>query len=104
MHTLGTRLSATLAGTGGEQCMIDVPDWNFEWQLDYAYVEPATYDRADELTVRCEYDNSPENQPLLDGQPITPRDVTWGEGSLDEMCLNYVWFRYERSAFLGAFP
>jgi Copper type II ascorbate-dependent monooxygenase, C-terminal domain len=102
MHMLGTRLSATLLRAGGDECMIDVPDWDFEWQLDYAYAEPTSYDRADELTVRCEYDNSAANQPLIDGLPIAPRDVTWGEGSLDEMCLNYVWFRYERSAFLAA--
>jgi hypothetical protein len=56
----------------------------------------------DTLTVRCEYDNSPANQSLLNGQRIQPRDVTWGEGSLAEMCLNYVWFRFNRADFLAA--
>jgi hypothetical protein len=28
--------------------------------------------------------------------------VTFGEGSLDEMCLHYVWLRMDRAAFLSA--
>jgi len=104
MHTLGTRLSAKLAAQGADHCMIDVPAWDFEWQLDYTFSEPVSYGPEDELTVRCEYDNGPDNQPFLDGMRLTPRDVTWGEGSLDEMCLNYVWLRFERTAFESAAP
>lgn len=103
MHRLGTRLTATLSRAGEPECMIDVPNWDAEWQLDYSYREPVAYESADTLTVRCEYDNSPENQPILDGVPLAPRDVGWGEGSLDEMCLNYVWFRYDRDPFLAAY-
>lgn len=103
MHTLGSRLSAMLTRPDGTtQCMIDVPKWNFEWQLDYSYAKTETYAAEDMLSVRCEYDNTAEHQPVLNGQRIQPRDVTWGEGSLDEMCLNYVWFRYDRAAFLTA--
>jgi hypothetical protein len=103
MHTLGTRLSAMLTrADGSAQCMIDVPEWDFEWQLDYGYATPELYGPDDMLTVSCEYDNSPANQPYLNGEQLPPRDVTWGEGSLDEMCLNYVWFRYPREDFLAA--
>ncbi len=103
MHTLGTRLSSTLTRTNGsESCMIDVPNWDFEWQFDYSYATPTTYGANDTLSVRCEYDNSPAHQPMLNGERIQPRNVTWGEGSLAEMCLNYVWFRYDRDAFVAA--
>jgi hypothetical protein len=40
--------------------------------------------------VECHYDNSPGNQPVVDGQRLPPRDVTWGEGTHDEMCLSYI--------------
>ena len=30
-----------------------------------------------------------EHQPVADGVQQTPRNVTFGEGSLDEMCLHY---------------
>lgn len=103
MHTLGTRLSARMnRADGSTQCLIDVPVWDFEWQLDYSYAQPELFAPEDSITVTCEYDNSAENQPVLDGERLAPRNVGFGEGSLDEMCLNYVWFRYDRSSFLGA--
>jgi len=57
---------------------------------------------GDSVTVTCEYDNSPEHQPLLLGQKITPRDVGWGEGTFDEMCLNYAWIRFDQTAYEAA--
>jgi hypothetical protein len=47
------------------------------------------------------YDNSAAHQPIVDGVQQQPRTVTFGEGSLDEMCLHYVWLRMDRKAFLG---
>lgn len=103
MHNLGTRLSSQIIRADGTtDCMVDVPNWSFEWQLDYLFGTPVSYGPGDTLTVRCEYDNSPENQAVINGQQVTPRNVTWGEGSLDEMCLNYVWVRYPRQAFFDA--
>jgi hypothetical protein len=103
MHNLGTRLSSEIVRADGTRgCMVDVPGWSFEWQMDYLFDEPVTYASGDRLTIRCEYDNSPANQAVINGEQVTPRDVTWGEGSLDEMCLNYVWVRYPREAFFAA--
>jgi hypothetical protein len=103
MHSLGTRLSSEIVRADGTRsCMVDVPNWSFEWQLDYLFNTPVTYATGDRLTIKCEYDNSPENQPVINGEQVTPRNITWGEGSLDEMCLNYVWVRYPRQAFFDA--
>jgi hypothetical protein len=103
MHNLGTRLSSEIVRADGTRaCMVDVPGWSFEWQLDYLFDAPVTYAPGDQLTIRCEYDNSPANQAVINGEKVTPRNVTWGEGSLDEMCLNYVWVRYPRQAFFDA--
>lgn len=103
MHMFGTNIrERILRADGSEECMVQVPNWDFEWQLDYPFVEPAQYGPDDRLVLECTYDNSSVNQPTLNGKRITPQDVTWGEGSFDEMCLNYVWFRYPRDAFLAA--
>jgi hypothetical protein len=102
-HHLASRMSATLKrADGAEECMIDVPRWDFGWQLDYLYESAVAYAPTDQLVVTCEYDNSAENQAVVDGVKMAPRDVTWGEGSLDEMCLHYVWLRFEREPFLEA--
>jgi hypothetical protein len=41
------------------------------------------------MQLTCEYDNSAANQPVIDGVQQPPKDVAWGEGTADEMCLNY---------------
>ena len=106
MHALGTRLSATRTDeAGNSMCLADVPRWDFTWQFDYAYASDAAValGQNDLITVRCEYDNSAENQQLdASGALRAPRDVGFGEGTSDEMCLNYVWLRYDRQAFLEA--
>jgi hypothetical protein len=102
-HHLASRMSATLVRADGtRECMIDVPDWDFHWQLDYMYSEGLAFGADDQLNVQCEFDNTPENQAVVDGVRLEPRQVTWGEGSLDEMCLHYIWMRYEREPFLAA--
>ena len=44
----------------------------------------------DEVEITCTYDNSAANQPVVDGQPREPAQVGWGDGSYDEMCLDYL--------------
>jgi len=48
--------------------------------------------RGDQIYLECHWDNSAENQALVEGQPLPPRDVTWGEGTTDEMCLSGFYF------------
>jgi hypothetical protein len=94
-HMIAKELKATLTRAGGTtECLTDVPDWSFEWQMDYIFKDPLPLAAGDSVHVECDYDNSPSHQPTVDGvkrqQPIT---VTAGEGSSDEMCLHYIWLR-----------
>jgi hypothetical protein len=88
MHTLGVRaaLSVERAG-GGSDCVLDIPAWDFHWQGSYGLVAPMAVAPGDQLRIECHWDNSATHQPTVDGQPLPPRDVTWGEGTTDEMCL-----------------
>ncbi|MDI3289600.1 hypothetical protein [Polyangium sp. 15x6] len=36
---------------------------------------------------RMPRDHTAENQPVVDGVKMPPKDVPWGEGTTDEMCL-----------------
>lgn len=85
MHQLGTRIRVSSSLAGEETCMVDIPDWDFNWQGIYLFEESREVKAGSTLAIDCWYDNSAENQP--GGQ--TPRDVEWGEGTYDEMCLNY---------------
>ncbi|MBN4050266.1 hypothetical protein JYT28_00770 [Desulfobulbus sp. AH-315-M07] len=89
MHTRGTkiRLGHKPAGSGQDNCLIDIPRWDFDWQVGYWLTETVSYVPGDTLTLECHWDNSASNQPWIDGQQMAPEDLNWGEGTNDEMCL-----------------
>ena len=88
MHLLGTqgRLSIERAD-GGEECLLEIPKWDFSWQGAYALAEPKVLELGNRIRIECQWNNTAENQPIIDGSPTTPADTVWGEGTLDEMCL-----------------
>lgn len=93
MHMLGTQVRLeVLHQGGGSTCLLDVPRWDFNWQREYSLIEPYTVQQGDRLKITCVYDNSAENQPIVNGVRQAPRDVAWGESSLDEMCMTYMTF------------
>jgi hypothetical protein len=88
MHLLGTKASAWIQRQNGDQdCIVDVPRWDFNWQTGADLKEPMRLDPGDQLALECHWDNSMENQPVVEGERITPEDRGWGEGTTDEMCL-----------------
>lgn len=91
LHQLGKRAKIEALPPGGNsQCLIDIPRWDFHWQQAYALQTPLTVHSSDTIQVECTYDNRQANQPVIDGVQQAPRDVTWGEGTLDEMCLSFL--------------
>jgi hypothetical protein len=90
-HMLGQQISLTaISEDGDETCLVDVPDWDFNWQMFYRFsddnVVPITTN--DRIRLSCTWDNSPENQPIVNGVRQEPREVRWGDGTLDEMCYS----------------
>ena len=93
MHTLGTEIKVEVLRQNGDvECLVDLPDWDFNWQQNYQFKdgEEVVMNAGDKFRLTCVYDNSPENQAVVNGEQLPPRDVTWGEGTLDEMCLNFI--------------
>ena len=90
MHQLGTRgYQAVRRGKSenNEECLLEVPRWDFAWQDTFRFQQPLTFNPGDDLYLECEWDNTPGNQGWVDGAQLEPRDVFWGEGTQDEMCL-----------------
>ena len=93
MHQLGTGVKTEIVHSDGTtKCLLDVQNWDFNWQRDYTLKTPITMRAGDKLRITCKYDNSAMNQAYLNGVQNTPRDVTWGESSFDEMCMTYLTF------------
>jgi hypothetical protein len=45
---------------------------------------------GESVELTCTHHKSTANQPTVNGQQVAPRDVAWGESTLDEMCLVYL--------------
>jgi mono/diheme cytochrome c family protein len=98
MHYVGTRMRVWIerpATDGSSTCILDTPDWDFDWQQTYFYDAAAgegpLLQAGDEQHIACTYDNSLTNPAvagaLTEAGLTAPVDVSLGEGSLDEMCL-----------------
>ena len=93
MHVLGTSISMQLQRPDDSaSCLVDIPKWDFNWQqiFDFRPGESFMFNPGDSLALTCTYDNSAGNQPTLNGEQRVPRDVSWGEGTLDEMCVTFI--------------
>jgi len=87
-HLRGTRSRLEVQRSGGaRECVLDIPRWDFHWQGGYTLKTPKVVEKNDSLSIECHWDNSAGNQP--DGLP--PRDLNWGEGTGDEMCLAFLY-------------
>jgi hypothetical protein len=71
-------------GTPDEVVLLDIPKWEFDWQLDYRPIETIVLDDDDVIRVECSWDRS-----LLDDD-AEPRYIMWAEGTADEMCYSQI--------------
>jgi len=82
MHEIGDAFRMTLnPGTATERILLDIPRWDFGWQLNYRFTDPVALSAGDVIRVECTWDRArlktPEN-----------RYITWSEGTEDEMCYS----------------
>jgi hypothetical protein len=104
-HAWASRMIASLKPTSGpEQCLIHVPDWDYNWQLDYMFSGSVPYTAEDTLHLECDYDNTADNQPIVNGTKRQVAPITFGESTLNEMCEHYLWLRFKYADFKAALP
>jgi hypothetical protein len=85
MHLLGRKMKVTAETPDGRVVpLVWIKDWDFNWQGQYAFVEPLRLPKGSIVRVEAEYDNSVDN-PHNPNSP--PKPVHWGEQTTDEMCL-----------------
>ena len=62
----------------GDDCVLDVDRWDFDWQLSYFLEEPIDVQRGETISLHCTFDTRGETEV-----------IRWGEGTGDEMCLAF---------------
>jgi tetratricopeptide (TPR) repeat protein len=82
-HYLAREVETTaILPDGTRKRLLRIPDWDFNWQDEYRFVEPVRLPKGSTLAMRIRYDNSAEN-PRNPRHP--PERVVYGGRSIDEM-------------------
>lgn len=82
MHTRGKSMKYTaLYPDGRSEVLLDLPDYDFNWQWYYYPEEPITLPEGTVLDIEAHYDNSSGNPD----NPDPSLDVTFGEDTNSEM-------------------
>jgi polyisoprenoid-binding protein YceI len=81
MHTLGKSFRLTLdPGTAKQKVLLDIPTWNFNWQMNYLLADPLHVTAGQTIEMDCSWDRS------LDPNRV-PKYIVFAEGTEDEMCF-----------------
>ncbi|MCC6511891.1 MAG: redoxin family protein [Pirellulaceae bacterium] len=86
MHLRGKAARYDLVSAGETRTMLDIPRYDFNWQLLYRYAEPVSIKAGDTLRFTAWYDNSSGNP----ANPDPNQEVRGGPQTEDEMHLGYV--------------
>ena len=80
-HTLGKDFRMTLdPDTANPTLLLDIPTWNFDWQMNYGLAKPIHVDAGQKIRMDCSWDRSLDpNRP--------PKYIVFAEGTEDEMCF-----------------
>lgn len=100
LHVRGKafKYELTLAD-GTTETLLDIPRYDFNWQLRYDLKAPRLIPRGSTIKVTAVYDNSVANQ----ANPDPTKVVRWGPQTYDEMMIGYVeYFTTIRGAKLAA--
>jgi mono/diheme cytochrome c family protein len=77
---------------GKSATLLEVPHYDFNWQLQYRFADPVTAPRGSTVTYTAWYDNSDKNP----ANPDPKKPVRWGQQTYEEMHLGYVEYVLDR--------
>jgi hypothetical protein len=78
-HTLGRSFRMTLdPGESSEKVLLDIPTWNFNWQMNYQLAEPIPVTKGQKVKIECSWDRATDPNRAT-------RYIVFAEGTEDEM-------------------
>jgi len=87
MHVRGKAFKYELTTTDGKsELLLDIPHYDFNWQLRYDYAQPRIISAGSTVKVTAVFDNSTNNP----ANPDATKTVRWGPQTFDEMMIGYV--------------
>lgn len=87
MHVRGKSFKYEVTTPDGKtETLLDVPRYDFNWQLQYRLAQPRVLPRGSTMKITAVYDNSSGNK----ANPDPGKTVRWGQQTYDEMMIGYV--------------
>ena len=80
MHKLGVEMKVSVNRGGKDACLVDIPQYDFDWQTSYFLIKPVDIMTQDTINIPCVYNSTSEKKA-----------VYWGEDTEDEMCLTTIY-------------
>lgn len=82
---------------GRDEVLLNVPKYNYEWQLNYEFANPPKIPAGSVITVRAHYDNSANNPR----NPAPNEEVIWGQQSWNEMFIPWIEYSIDKNDLLA---
>jgi mono/diheme cytochrome c family protein len=87
MHVRGKAFKFEAVSPDGKtETLLDIPRYDFNWQLRYDYAMPRFLPRGTTIKITAVYDNSTGNP----ANPDPTKNVRWGQQTYDEMMIGYL--------------
>ena len=91
MHLRGKAIKYELLHKGKKETLLNVPHYDFNWQLRYELKKPRPLPEGSRIQVTGIFDNSLHNP----ANPDPDARVRWGDQSEDEMLIGYLECEFE---------
>jgi len=96
MHSRGASASVYLKHADGRiETLLDVPRYDFDWQVSYEFDEPMLVTEGSRIVIRHSYNNTQDNPD----NPDPAQEVRHGNATSDEMMINF--FEWEPAGAEG---
>jgi len=87
MHVRGKAFKfEAVSADGKTETLLDIPRYDFNWQLRYDYAMPRFLPRGTTIRITAVFDNSTGNP----ANPDPTKNVRWGQQTYDEMMIGYL--------------
>ena len=94
MHFRGKDMTYIVSYPDGtEETLLSVPNYDFNWQLEYDFVEPLKVPAGSTLKTIGHFDNSVKNRY----NPSPDQEVHWGLQSWDEMFVIFTKYTVDKN-------
>lgn len=91
LYQRGTRIRVAMEYQNDTGCLVDIDRWDFHWRSLYLLQTPLRVEASDRVRLECHWNNAAGFTPPHSDPLQNPRDLRWGEGRDDEMCLAFLY-------------